>query len=91
MEESEGLKKLLAGKKYIYGLEEAKKALKIGEVESVLLACNCQERVKQYIRHYASICKCKVIELDMPSEEVGVAIKRAHPIAVICITKKRLQ
>lgn len=73
------LKEALKDKKLIFGTERTLKGLKLGEINTVFLASNCSEKIRDEIKKY----DVEVIELEEPSEEIAMICKRPNPIAVL--------
>ncbi|RME55351.1 hypothetical protein D6777_00825 [Candidatus Woesearchaeota archaeon] len=77
------LKSAIKEQKLTYGTRETLKKLKNSEAKVVFLASNAPQDVVETVLHYASLSDVKVIELDIPDEEVGILCKRRHPVAVL--------
>ncbi len=80
---SDELKKALKENKLILGLRETMKKLKNGEVKVVLLASNCAKNIKEEIEYLANLNKVKVVQLDIPSDEVGMVCKKQYGVSVL--------
>jgi len=63
----------------VFGREVTIKNLRKGTVKEVFLAKNCPEKIKKEIKNY----DVKIIELEIPSDELALICKRLHPISVL--------
>ena len=69
------LKSKIQSKKVIIGADRVLKALKSGQLETVLLANNCPLKLKEDLDRYVNLAKVKLVELGMSNEELGVFCK----------------
>ena len=79
----EELKIALKEQKPTLGTQESMKLLKLGEAKTVFLAQNCPPSVRDDIKHYAELSGAKVVELDIPDDEVGILCKKRHSVSVL--------
>ena len=83
------IKKELAEGKVLFGTEEVMKNLKTGKLEKVFLSANCPDSVKKDINYYADLSGVKVVELDMPNDELGVLCKKPFSVSVLGLFKEQ--
>ena len=69
--------------KPIIGTERILKNLKTGKLKKILVASNCREQIKKDINYYAKLADVKVIQLDIPNDEVGLVCKKPFSISVL--------
>lgn len=81
------IQKLLKEKRIVIGTDRAKKGLKRGIFERILLSSSCPDDVKNDISHYAKISSVDVIKLKYSNEELGVVCKKPFSISVISVLK----
>lgn len=79
----ENLKKVVKDKKFVFGKNEVIRKLNSGEVKTIFLASNCPKDLKVIINKYARLAQIKVIELDIPNEEIGIICKKPFSISVL--------
>lgn len=83
------IKTALESGSIIMGARVVAKALKMKNVDSVVLANNCPESVKKDISHYAKISNTKVQEFGGSEKQLGVLCGKPFAIAVLAIAKKK--
>lgn len=79
----EELKKAIKDKKLTYGTNQTLQGLKLGKLSTVFLALNCPADVRNDINQYAKLADAKVVELDIPDDEIGTVCKKRHSVAVL--------
>ena len=79
------IRKLLGTDKIVIGTDRVMKTLRKGDLKQVLLASNCTEEVAGDVEHYGKLAGCKIIQLDVPNEELGVYCKKPFNIMVLGI------
>lgn len=79
----EDLKKAVKEKKIVFGKNNVLKKLRLGEVKTVFLASNCPRDLKDMVNKYAKLTQTKIIELDVPNEEIGVICKKPFSISIL--------
>lgn len=77
----------LKTKKVVFGTDKTLKLLRNDKLKTVFVASNCDEKVKEKIKHYAEINKTDVIELDMKNNEVGLFCKKPFFVSVLSLQK----
>jgi len=77
------LKTALKEKNIIIGLKQTLKNMKKGGVKAVLLASSCKQEAKEKVEYLAKLKGVKVIELDLPSDEVGMICKKQYAVSVL--------
>ncbi|MFH0875182.1 MAG: ribosomal L7Ae/L30e/S12e/Gadd45 family protein [archaeon] len=82
------VKKVLKSKSLIIGTEKTFKELKAGKLSFVYLASNISDKVKKDIEHYTKFSDVKVMNLDIPNDELGVFCKKPFSISVMGIAKE---
>ena len=73
----------LKEKTAVIGLERTMKLLRQGKIKKIFLAANTSAQAKDDIRHYSSLTKAAVEELELTNEELGTLCKRPFSISVI--------
>lgn len=73
------LRKTLKEKKVTFGVKVTLKNLRNGKVSKIFLSTNCPEDIRKEIKSY----DVKVVELEIPSDELASICKRSHPISVL--------
>ncbi len=79
----EELKKAIKEKKLTFGTNQTMRKLRLGKLNTVFLASNCSSKVRDDIKHYAKLADAKVIELEIPDDEIGIICKKRHSVAVL--------
>ena len=77
------LKKLLAQDKLVLGSEGTLKGLRGGRLRTVLLASNCDARVKAEVEHLCRVAGVECVTLLHANEEIGVLCKKPFAISVV--------
>jgi large subunit ribosomal protein L30e len=81
------IKKHINDKKLVLGTRSTIKNMKLGRLEKVFITSNCSENVKNDINYYSSISNCKVEQLNIPNEELGVICKKQFSVSVAGLLK----
>ncbi|MBN2457849.1 ribosomal L7Ae/L30e/S12e/Gadd45 family protein [Candidatus Woesearchaeota archaeon] len=81
------IKQILKTEKILIGVETVLKALKAKELETVYLASNCKDSTAETIRHYSELSNAKVVQMDIPNDELGIICKKMFSISVLGIKK----
>ncbi len=79
----EELKKAIKEKKLTFGTNQTINGLKLGKLNTIFLASNCSSKVREDIKHYAKLADAKVVELEIPDDEIGTVCKKRHSVAVL--------
>ncbi|VVB81603.1 50S ribosomal protein L30e [uncultured archaeon] len=79
----EDLRKLLAAEKLVLGTEDTLKLLRKGKLQKVVLASNCNERVKEDFSRYCEMAGVECSEIAQTSDEVGVVCRKPFAISVV--------
>lgn len=79
----EDLRKLLAAEKLIFGTEDVLKLLRKGKLQKVVVASNCNERMKDDFSRYCEMAGVECLEIAQSSDEVGVLCRKPFAISVI--------
>ena len=82
-EEIKLLKSKVDENKAIIGKERVMKLLKAKNLSTIFLAANCENKIKEDIKHLASLTDVKIIELPQSNEELGVICKKNFFISVL--------
>lgn len=77
------LKKDLKDKKFTLGLNETLKKIKLGKVQNIFLAKDCNSKERDMILNYKKIGEINVYELDITSLEIGALCKKQFSISVL--------
>jgi large subunit ribosomal protein L30e len=85
----QSIRKLIGTKKLIVGTEKTLKALKLGKIDKVYMASNCEEFVEKRINHYGNLKKVSLVKLDCPNDELGTLCKKPFSISVISLIKEK--
>lgn len=78
----EKIKEALKKKELVFGTEKTLKNLKKGKTKTVFLSSNTPKKIREEIKHYASLGNVEIIELDLPDKEIGLLTKRRHSVSV---------
>ncbi|HII17634.1 TPA: 50S ribosomal protein L30 [Candidatus Woesearchaeota archaeon] len=81
------IKKLAKDGKLIIGKEKTLAMLKSAGVAEVYLASNCPEHIRKDVSYYAEFAGVPVGTLDLPSDELGVSLKKSFAITVCSLPK----
>jgi large subunit ribosomal protein L30e len=81
------LRDALKEKKIKFGVEEAKKLIKRGEVKEIFISSNCVLEVKEELKKYCEISGCKVNNLKESSKDLGAICRKPFSISVCCYLK----
>jgi large subunit ribosomal protein L30e len=79
----EDLRKLLAAEKLVLGTEDVLKLLRKGKLQRVVVASNCNERMKDDFSRYCEMAGVECLEIAQSSDEVGVLCRKPFAISVI--------
>ena len=82
----QALRQAAKKEKPILGVRETIRRLRAGSVRQVFLARNCPAATKATISHLAKLCEARIVEMEQPNDEIGVLLKRGHPISVLSFT-----
>ena len=77
------IKKGIKDKKVLIGTARTIKNLKLGRLQKVFLTSNCPASVKSSVEHYSKLSNCKIEQLDIPNDELGVVCKKQFSISVL--------
>jgi len=77
------LKKELKTNKFTLGLNETLKKIKLGKVQNIFLAKDCNSKERDIILNYKKIGKIEVYELDITGIEMGTLCKKQFSISVL--------
>ncbi len=80
----EQLKEAFKEKTLTYGFKESLKKVKTKKAETIFIAKDCPEDIRQDITSNAKISGVNIIELDTTSQEIGAVCKKPFPITVLC-------
>ncbi|MFO7710723.1 MAG: ribosomal L7Ae/L30e/S12e/Gadd45 family protein [Candidatus Woesearchaeota archaeon] len=75
----------------ILGADETEKALKQGKVETLYLAANCPQELKEDLMKYAELGGCQAITLNESNEELGAICRKPFFISVLAVRKDESQ
>ncbi|MBM3200491.1 50S ribosomal protein L30 [Candidatus Woesearchaeota archaeon] len=78
------LRKALKEKTITFGTEKTIKMLKNGTAKKVFLSSNCPEDVKKTVTYYAQLINIEVVQLELPTDEIGLTCKKPFGISVLC-------
>ena len=81
------IKKLLKSKDLVIGTERTLKYLRAGNVKKVFVVINCDDDVKNELKHYSAFNNAEFVELQYPNEDLGEFCKKPFSISVISILK----
>jgi|TARA_B100001971_G_C18261508_1_gene587331 ribosomal protein L30E len=88
MEDGESaLRTVLKGDKVLFGVDQALKGLRKGEIEQVFLSSTVEKPSRETLLQYAKADGVPVHELDMASDELGVFCKKAFGLSVVSVAK----
>ena len=76
------LKKHVKEKKLIIGTKTVVKKLRVGKLSSIFVSSNCPKAVRDDITHYSTIAGTRVVELEVPNDELGVICKKSFSVSV---------
>ena len=69
--------------KVIIGTDKTLKLLRKGALKKVYLSKNCQDNVKEDIKHYGKLFNIEVKETNKTNEDLGVICKKPFSISVL--------
>ena len=81
----EELKKLLEQKKLTIGSTDVVRKLKQGKLTKVIIANNASKKVIEDIQYNAGFTAIEIEKVPYPNDELGILLKREHPIQAIGI------
>ncbi|NQV09174.1 ribosomal L7Ae/L30e/S12e/Gadd45 family protein [Candidatus Woesearchaeota archaeon] len=81
------IKDKIAEKKILIGTEETLKNLKLGKLQKIFLASNCEDGAKEDITHYGKLTKTEIVNLKYPNDEFGTLCKKPFSISVAGLLK----
>ena len=80
----EQLKDAFKEKTLTYGYRETLKKVKTKKANTVFVAQDCPEEMRQNLTSNAKISGVNIIELEGSSQEIGAVCKKPFPITVLC-------
>ena len=81
------VRKYLKEKKLVIGTKETFSELRLGKLQSVLLSSNCPEGVKRDFERFCNISGCKIEQLAIPNDELGVLCRKQFSVSVLGLLK----
>ncbi len=78
------LRNALKTEKIVIGKDRTLKALRNKKVKKIFLAKNCQDTLREDVKHYAKISKVDVEELNLSNEELGAVCKKPFSVSILC-------
>lgn len=87
--ETMDLRKLIASKSLIVGVDKTLKELKKGTLSKVILASNCAEDTKETMKRYCKLAKIPCEELKDIDTEIGVICRKQFCISVAGVLKSK--
>ena len=85
----EDIKEIIKKGNFIIGASEVMKALKSGKVKKIFLTINCSESIKEDIKQYSKINDVKVIQLNVPNDELGALCRKSFSVSVSVFVRER--
>lgn len=82
------IRKQLGETGLIVGKDETMKLLKINGLKVVFLASNCSPEMSSEIKHYAKLANTEIVDLEIPNDELGIALKKPFFVSVIGKTEE---
>ncbi len=82
------IKKNLAVKKLVIGINKNIKNIKLGKVSKVYLSQNCPQSIQNDVKRYAKIGKIDLSILNKSSEELGTICKKPFSISILSFIKE---
>ena len=80
----EQLKEAFKVKTLTFGFRETLKKVKTKKADTVFIAQDCPEEMRQDLTTNAKISGINIIELEGSSQEIGAVCKKPFPITVLC-------
>ncbi len=77
------LKLALKDKKFTFGVNETIKKLKLGKVDHIFLAKDCNSIDRDLILNYKKQGKINVFELEISASDIGALCKKQFSISVL--------
>lgn len=81
------IKGAISSKKILIGSKRVLKALKLGNLKTVIIASNCPEKIKKDILYTSKLSKIEMHNFKGNSAELSVVCKKPFKMAVIGIQK----
>ncbi len=76
------IRKSLENKRLVLGTDRTLKNLKLGKLETIYITLNCPDDIKADLEHYSKIAKIKIVQLDIPNDELGTMCKKPFSISM---------
>lgn len=86
--ETKELKTKVQEGKAIIGTDRVLKNLKSKQIQTVYLASNCPDKIKDDVKYYAELAGTPIITLDYDNEELGVFCKKNFLVSVLGTIKE---
>ena len=80
----EQLKDAFKEKTLTYGFKEPLKKVKTKKVDTVFIAQDCPDNMRQDLTLNAKVSGVNIIELDGTSQEIGAVCKKPFSVTVLC-------
>ncbi|MEM1577403.1 MAG: ribosomal L7Ae/L30e/S12e/Gadd45 family protein [Candidatus Pacearchaeota archaeon] len=77
------IKEMIKNKKFVIGSKVTLKKAKLGYIETIILAKDLNEKIKEEIKEIAKIGKIKVIETEKTKKDIGEELNK--PFSIGCI------
>ena len=82
------IKKHISDKRLVLGTKATIRNMKLGKVQKVFLTSNCPDSVRNDVEHYSSVSSCKIENLTIPNEELGVICKKQFSVSIAGLLKQ---
>jgi large subunit ribosomal protein L30e len=83
----EDIKKILKGKKIVFGTKVSVKMLRSGNLAKIYLSSNAPAELCGDVEQYAKLSGTEVVRLNYPNSELGALCKRPYSVSVIGVRK----
>lgn len=80
---SDEIRKLVGTKKLIIGRDRVLKALRAKEIKKIVIAANCEERLRESVQRFAPIAGIEVEEANMSNKDLGVVCKKPFLVSLL--------
>ncbi|MBI5390022.1 ribosomal L7Ae/L30e/S12e/Gadd45 family protein [Candidatus Woesearchaeota archaeon] len=83
----EEIKKNIKSEQLVIGAAQVERALRSKKLTKVFLSKNCPPQTKEQLHKFAGLNAIEIVDLDIPSDELGVVCKKPFVISALGLVK----
>lgn len=82
---SDEIRKAVGTKELIIGRDSVLKGLRAKEIKKIVIATNCEERLRDTVKQYTKIAGIEVVEAEMTNKDLGVLCKKPFLVSLLAL------